>query len=107
MEETRRNFIKKAAVGAAALGVGGVLPGFSAKSYGRILGANEKLNVGVMGVNARGKALANNFAMQPNAVIRHLCDVDRRDRKSTRLNSSHVKISYAVFCLKKKRVVGG
>src|SRR5690606_39789858 len=27
----------------------------------------------------------------------------RGDRKSTRLNSSHVKISYAVFCLKKKR----
>src|SRR5690606_40886783 len=26
----------------------------------------------------------------------------RKDRKSTRLNSSHVKISYAVFCLKKK-----
>src|SRR5690606_40580607 len=26
-----------------------------------------------------------------------------KDRKSTRLNSSHVKISYAVFCLKKKR----
>ena len=25
------------------------------------------------------------------------------DRKSTRLNSSHVKISYAVFCLKKKK----
>src|SRR5436309_8103501 len=28
---------------------------------------------------------------------------DRGDRKSTRLNSSHVKISYAVFCLKKKK----
>src|SRR5207302_3343263 len=28
---------------------------------------------------------------------------DHRDRKSTRLNSSHVKISYAVFCLKKKK----
>src|SRR5690606_24262243 len=27
-----------------------------------------------------------------------------QDRKSTRLNSSHVKISYAVFCLKKKRL---
>src|SRR5690625_6958280 len=27
------------------------------------------------------------------------------DRKSTRLNSSHVAISYAVFCLKKKRVI--
>src|SRR5690606_22776386 len=30
-------------------------------------------------------------------------DVDEGDRKSTRLNSSHVKISYAVFCLKKKK----
>src|SRR3989442_10944736 len=29
------------------------------------------------------------------------------DRKSTRLNSSHVRISYAVFCLKKKNNVGG
>src|SRR5690606_39603849 len=28
-----------------------------------------------------------------------------RDRKSTRLNSSHVKTSYAVFCLKKKKVI--
>src|SRR5438034_5759527 len=28
---------------------------------------------------------------------------DRRDRKSTRLNSSHTVISYAVFCLKKKK----
>src|SRR5207253_6924519 len=28
---------------------------------------------------------------------------DTKDRKSTRLNSSHVAISYAVFCLKKKR----
>src|SRR5690606_39806815 len=29
--------------------------------------------------------------------------IDGADRKSTRLNSSHVKISYAVFCLKKKK----
>src|SRR2546427_9011957 len=29
--------------------------------------------------------------------------VDERDRKSTRLNSSHSQISYAVFCLKKKK----
>src|SRR5207249_6901120 len=32
---------------------------------------------------------------------------DRQDRKSTRLNSSHVSISYAVFCLKKKNIVEG
>src|ERR1035441_5906955 len=31
-----------------------------------------------------------------------LCDASFRDRKSTRLNSSHLGISYAVFCLKKK-----
>src|SRR2546430_13646883 len=30
-------------------------------------------------------------------------DVTERDRKSTRLNSSHSQISYAVFCLKKKK----
>src|SRR5437667_1793120 len=29
--------------------------------------------------------------------------LDTRDRKSTRLNSSHITISYAVFCLKKKK----
>src|SRR3989442_10904251 len=32
----------------------------------------------------------------------HVQRIARRDRKSTRLNSSHVRISYAVFCLKKK-----
>src|SRR2546430_8259709 len=31
------------------------------------------------------------------------CRTDRTDRKSTRLNSSHSQISYAVFCLKKKK----
>src|SRR5574341_1737546 len=33
----------------------------------------------------------------------HRGDVPRADRKSTRLNSSHQLISYAVFCLKKKK----
>src|SRR5260221_9826850 len=32
-----------------------------------------------------------------------ICDRPSRDRKSTRLNSSHTVISYAVFCLKKKK----
>src|SRR5690625_6408812 len=32
---------------------------------------------------------------------------DQLDRKSTRLNSSHVAISYAVFCLKKKKSTAG
>src|SRR5699024_12645665 len=36
-------------------------------------------------------------------VARGAVDVEAVDRKSTRLNSSHVSISYAVFCLKKKK----
>src|SRR5207249_10196606 len=43
-------------------------------------------------------------------VVRALGSTTRRcqqesDRKSTRLNSSHVSISYAVFCLKKKKII--
>src|SRR3712207_6852179 len=48
----------------------------------------------------------------PSGVVRHTLSPTRnepreqgrtRDRKSTRLNSSHANISYAVFCLKKKK----
>src|SRR5207245_11110246 len=35
----------------------------------------------------------------------HRAFADQRDRKSTRLNSSHGSISYAVFCLKKKKKI--
>src|SRR5207253_9042586 len=37
------------------------------------------------------------------STCRRQCRQDKGDRKSTRLNSSHVAISYAVFCLKKKK----
>src|SRR5256885_7152773 len=36
--------------------------------------------------------------------LRSVLSCGREDRKSTRLNSSHLVISYAVFCLKKKKV---
>src|SRR5436309_13696508 len=39
----------------------------------------------------------------PRGALVVLRVAHRLDRKSTRLNSSHVKISYAVFCLKKKK----
>src|SRR5699024_10949405 len=88
---------------------------------GRSLGGGE--NVDAL---ARGDAHHSTFGVltltQPGAgaadlahaverVHRRHCDVEDRldgdldlgDRKSTRLNSSHVSISYAVFCLKKKR----
>src|SRR2546430_10570855 len=41
-------------------------------------------------------------AAPPDRPERPEPDTARRDRKSTRLNSSHSQISYAVFCLKKK-----
>src|SRR6266851_8065940 len=40
---------------------------------------------------------------RPDVPGVHLPGYPARDRKSTRLNSSHITISYAVFCLKKKK----
>src|SRR5690606_24512950 len=76
--EDRREFLKKAMVGAAAASFGGILPGFSAKSYASIKGANDRVKVGMMGVNARGLALANNFALQKNCEVVSISDVDTR-----------------------------
>src|SRR5262245_65040355 len=45
-----------------------------------------------------GSAHASLSCAAPEHVSRH------EDRKSTRLNSSHLGISYAVFCLKKKKI---
>src|SRR3712207_6856876 len=38
-------------------------------------------------------------------ALRGVVEVGQADRKSTRLNSSHANISYAVFCLKKKNTI--
>src|SRR5256885_4039489 len=45
---------------------------------------------------------------RPNSLLRQYVEegrLGRKDRKSTRLNSSHLVISYAVFCLKKKKKI--
>src|SRR3712207_7394796 len=41
---------------------------------------------------------------QATEIKNELAGLKVRDRKSTRLNSSHANISYAVFCLKKKKI---
>src|SRR5690554_7651910 len=58
----------------------------------------------------QGKLLADNLPSHSLTLTRELTEdvklvVARIDRKSTRLNSSHVRISYAVFCLKKKNKI--
>jgi len=78
MDHTRRNFIKKATTCAAAFSVGGILPGFGARSYRNIIGANEKIMVACMGVNSRGLAVGTNFAAQKNCEVLYVCDVDSR-----------------------------
>src|SRR5204863_2833470 len=54
---------------------------------------------------AWGRPPARRFGGDPRAAARAEVHSQhgQRDRKSTRLNSSHVEISYAVFCLKKKK----
>src|SRR2546429_2769528 len=47
------------------------------------------------------------FSRPERVAVLRLSFLDTRDRKSTRLNSSHGYISYAVFCLKKKKTGHG
>ncbi len=88
---TRREFIKNVAIGTAAMSVGGVLPGFSAKSYNNIVGANERIRMGAVGVNSRGNALAGGFAKEKGCEIAYVCDVDKRAME--KCISSVVKIA--------------
>src|SRR2546422_2918437 len=52
---------------------------------------------------ARPSAILSFASHASTAKRKRLPSVSTRDRKSTRLNSSHGYISYAVFCLKKKK----
>ena len=78
MENSRRNFIKKVAVGSSALAIGSVRYGFSAASYSRIMGANDRIRMGIMGTNGRGRKMAANFALQKNTEVLYICDVEEK-----------------------------
>ena len=75
-QNQRREFIKKSAMGAAALTLGPMAS--SAKSYQRILGANERLQVAIFGCYRRFGALAPSLSQLPNVDITYVCDVDSR-----------------------------
>ncbi|QMV19402.1 gfo/Idh/MocA family oxidoreductase [Granulicella sp. 5B5] len=69
---TRRDFVNSAVAGGAAAALS-----VSAKSYGQILGANDRLNFAVIGLNSRAYAhLSALKANKANARISHVCDVE-------------------------------
>lgn len=70
----RRDFIKRSslAVGAIAAGTGCS----TAKSYSRVIGANDTVNVAVAGLNSRGNGLANTILKLDKVNITTFCDVD-------------------------------
>jgi predicted dehydrogenase len=76
--DSRRDFIKKAGAGVLGFTIGGALPSFSASSYRRIAGANDRINAVVMGLN-RGDSLSQNFARQTSCEVTIICDVDKRN----------------------------
>src|SRR5207302_5949390 len=66
----------------------------------------EEPRLGAPRVGERSACEPEHLGFEQRLGNRRAVHIDERtetDRKSTRLNSSHVKISYAVFCLKKKK----
>lgn len=75
----RRDFIKKSLMGTAGIAIGGM--GLSAKSYASIMGANERINVAVIGISGRGSDHVNNFCglkNSQNIQLKTLCDTDEK-----------------------------
>src|SRR3712207_8141282 len=75
-----------------------VLPVFREQGAGHLVVVNSLL--GQVATPLMGSYIAAKWGQL--GLIRVLQQETREDRKSTRLNSSHANISYAVFCLKKK-----
>lgn len=79
METNRRDFIRTAAIGTAGLMMGGAT--LSAKSYKRVIGANDRIHVGVVGLGRRVGAFYKGIADPKNNVeLMYLCDVMESQR---------------------------
>src|SRR5439155_365433 len=62
---------------ALAVGAAGLAVGTTAKSYGQILGSNDRLNFAVIGLNGRAYAHLSSLKVnRSSARISHVCDVD-------------------------------
>lgn len=74
MKNKRREFIKKSSLAVTGLAAG--IGCSSAKSYSRIIGANDTINVGVTGLNSRGNALMGTIMKLDKVKVTTLCDAD-------------------------------
>lgn len=82
MSSDRREFLKKATVSAAGVAVGGSAMGMPASSYKRIIGANDRIVVGIIGLGRRLGAFIPPLAnKENNAELRYLCDVKESQRE--------------------------
>ncbi len=76
MTDTRRDFLKKAVAGTVGLTIGGKAFGLNSLNYNNISGANDKLNIAVIGCNSRGASMAGTFARMKNTEVKYICDVE-------------------------------
>src|SRR5256885_8046049 len=65
----------------------------------------DLLNGNVRGRGRRNEREEDVIEVYPEVEVEWKITMEEVDRKSTRLNSSHLVISYAVFCLKKKKKI--
>ena len=70
----RRDFIRGSVLGTAGIAIGGM--DLSARSYASIIGANERVNIGVIGIRAQGQSHITGYSNLKNAQVIALCDID-------------------------------
>ncbi len=70
----RRTFIKGSVLGTTGIAIGGM--GFSPKSYASIIGANDRVNVAVVGIRGQGQNHIQGYSALENVRVAALCDVD-------------------------------
>ncbi len=86
---SRRSFLKNVTAGAAGIAVGGTAMGMSAKSYKRIIGANDRLFVAIAGLGRRVGGFYEPIAKkESNAELVYLCDVMEKQRDRAMQNFS-------------------